>query len=276
MRNVPRFSRVLAVCALVVSALALGAAPAGAGGGATGSAVANNYYGTATITYAGTTKLEVYIIDGAGSSSCQDTGVQPTTGILGTIGVDSPAPASPFTVTAQTQVGPAPAHALGAGTYSFCLYDVVSGTYTLLEPANPMPIFDPVTASIVDDGNGGIILTYANTNTDLGQIVAVMLLSGATSCPQYFDPTTGSGFSFAGGADGNLPSSPSTITVGTTGFLIPLDITTLIPVPAQLTAGQYLACLYYTDVETSSVEVQQSFSVSIHAPVEPVVPSFTG
>lgn len=263
------------MCALVVSALALGAAPAGAGGGATGSVVSNTGYGTATISYADTTKLEVYIIDGD-APACEDTGAQPTVGVLGTIGIVSSAPASPFTVTAQTQVGPAPVHALGAGNFSFCLYDVVSGSYTLLEPANPMAIFDPVTASMVDDGNGGIIVTYANVNTDLGQGVSVVLLSGATTCSQLFDPTTGTGFIYVGGTDGNLGPSPATITVGASGIVIPIIVGSTEPVFAPLTAGNYLACLYYTDVESESVEVQQSFPISIHLPIEPVVPSFTG
>ena len=42
--------------------------------------------GTATITYADTTEVEVYIIDGA--STCENTGSAPTTGILATLGVD--------------------------------------------------------------------------------------------------------------------------------------------------------------------------------------------
>lgn len=276
MLRFPRFSRLAAAGLLVVSALALGAAPAGAGGAASGSAASDQYYGTATITYAGTTKFEVYVIDGGGTG-CEDTGSQPTTGILGTIGVDSPAPASPITVTTETLVGPAPAHALGTGSYFFCLYDVVSGVYTLLQPASTIPIFVPVSASMVDNGNGSLVVTYANADSDFSQIIYLGLFSGATSCPEEIDPYSTTGFAWQSGEGGNFPESPAAITVGTSGVVLPVPVGTLVPDLGPVTAGQYLACLYYTDVETSSVSLQQSLPVSIHTPVAPPTPPvFTG
>ena len=115
MRRAPRFVRVAAACALTVSALALGMVPAGAVPTPTGS-VTSIGDGTATITYADTTDVEVYIIDGA-STMCEDTGSAPATGVLATLGVDNPMPASPVTVTTETQVGPLPLHALGTGSF---------------------------------------------------------------------------------------------------------------------------------------------------------------
>lgn len=277
MRRVPRFVRVAAACALVVSALALGMVPAGADPAPTGSVSSTND-GTATITYADTTEVEVYIIDGA--SLCENTGSAPTAGILATLGVDNPMPASPVTVTTETQVGPTPLHALGTGSFMFCMYDVVGGAYTYLNPDNgTIGIFPPASASMVDNGNGTMTLTW-NANSDFSQYVFLYLVSGLTTCPE--DPSdlvsiySGFGMQNDSFLGGGLPPSPAVIGVGTEAVVLPFVLTEEMtpPTVGPITAGQYLACVY-----TSSDEgpvLAQSMPMGIGIVPEPVVPAFTG
>ena len=274
-----RFARLVTVGALVASTLAVvGIAPAQAGPAPTASVVGTQH-GTATITYADTTKFEVYIVDGA--TSCEDTGTVPTIGILGTLGVISPAAASPLAIDTSTLVGPAPAHALGTGSFFFCLYDVTNSgaTYTLLEPASTIAIFDQVTASMVDDGNGSLVVTYANLNSDFSQEIYVVLLSGVTTCPDAVNPYSDTGFGLQSSMD--FPDSPMVIGVGTSAILLPLPVGSFEPVFAPVTAGEYLGCLY-TTVDYDQV-LFQSLPVSIFPPIpapipapEPATPVFTG
>lgn len=268
MSRFPRFTRLAAAGALVLSTLVVaGIAPADAVPVPTGSVDPVGGTGTATITYSDTTKVEAYLIDS--SASCDLSGSAPTTGILGTIGVLSPMPASPVTVTPATQVGPAPAHALGSGSFNFCLYDVVGSVYTPLIPATLISIFTPVSGSMAEDGKGGITVTYANDDPAVNQTLYVLLLSGVTECPADPNPLSVTGFAFQSGG-GGLTTSPMTIAVGTTGVILPM---TGAPAFGPVTAGSYMACLYYTDAVTSNVILQQSLATSIHTAV---VPSFTG
>ena len=277
MRRVPRFTRVAAACALAVSALALGMVPAGADPAPTGSVTSTND-GTATITYADTTEVEVYIIDGA--STCENTGSAPTTGILATLGVDNAMPASPVTVTTETQVGPLPLHALGTGSFMFCMYDVVGGTYTYLNVENgTIGIFPPASASMVDNGNGTLTVTW-NADSDFSQLVMLLFLSGTTTCPENPSEAvvTFSGYglqsdSFDFGA--GLPPSPAIIGVGTEAFVLPfVPSPSFVPTVGPITTGQYLSCLYLPN-DDGAVLVQ-SMPMGIGIVPEPVVPAFTG
>lgn len=248
--------------------------PAGADPAPTGSVTSIND-GTATITYADTTEVEVYIIDGA--STCENTGSAPTTGILATLGVDNAMPASPVTVTTETQVGPLPLHALGTGSFMFCMYDVVGGTYTYLNVENgTIGIFPPASASMVDNGNGTLTVTW-NANSDFSQLVYIFFFSGLTTCPA--DPTeaalTSSGFALQSdtlGLGGSLPPSPAIIGVGTEAFILPLVSSP--PPVGPMTAGQYLSCLYVPNDE--GPVLVQSMPMGIGIVPEPVVPAFTG
>ena len=276
MQKISRVARVAAVCAFALSALALGVAPADAATSspagpppASGSAVPNGFNGTATITYADTSDFQVYIIDG--ESTCQDTGGQPTTGILGTIGVDSPAPASPFTVTTETIVGPS-ATALGSGDFVFCLYDETE-SWTLLEFPIVIFIFDPVTSSLTDNGKGSLVLTYENLNTVFNQTVFLFLYTNLTTCPSAFSLSL-PGFGWQ--PDYNLTASPFVVGVGTLGIPFPVVSEIVIPESAPVTAGSYVACTYLPSTETGDIELSQSLLVSIYTPSEPVVPAFTG
>jgi hypothetical protein len=272
MIRIPRFTRLAAVFVLMVSAFAVGMSPAGSEPAATGSATSTND-GTATITYSDTTDLEIYIIDGAGT--CEDTGSAPSSGVLATMGVDAPVPVSPVTVTTATMVGPAPLHELGTGSFLFCMYDVVGGTYTYLNVANgTIGIFNLASGSLVDNGNGSLILTY-DANMDFGQFVYLFLLSGASTCPT--DPgeaytSENPGYALQSGLVG-LEPSPAVITVGTPAIPIPVGVEA-IPELVPVAAGQYLACLMATTAE--DVALLQSLPTQIAPPSEPVVPAFTG
>ena len=280
MIRIPRFTRLAAVFVLMVSAFAVGMSPAGSDPAATGS-VESTSPGTATITYSGTTDLEIYIIDGAGT--CEDTGSAPSSGVLATMGVDAPVPASPVSVTTATMVGPAPLHELGTGSFLFCMYDVVGSNYTSLNEANgTIGIFNLASGSMVDNGNGSLILTY-DANSDFGQFVYLFLLSGATTCPTnpeaaFLSDTTG--YAFQSGSE-TLASSPAVITVGTPAIPLPIpEGTFVIPELVGVAAGQYLACLMATTAD--DVALLQSLPVQVAPPSEPVVPvvpvvpAFTG
>ncbi|MEI7624309.1 MAG: hypothetical protein WCJ88_12195, partial [Actinomycetes bacterium] len=253
-----------------------GVAPAGAVPTPTGSVSSTND-GTATITYADTTKVEVYIIDGA--SPCENTNSVPTTGILATIGVAAAMPASPMTVTTATQVGPTPLHALGVGSFNFCMYDVVGSTYTWLNTTSgTVGIYNPPTASLVDNGNGTMTLTWS-ADGDFSQFVYLLVLSEATTCPA--DPSgatqTVTGFGLQSTSSGfgpQLPPSPAIIGAGTDAFVFPFTYVpgqTTLPT-GPITAGQYLACAY-TVGEGDPVLAQ---SLSIGLGIEPATPAFTG
>ena len=277
MHRVPRFTRVAAACALAVSALALGMVPAGADPAPTGSVSSTND-GTATITYADTTEVEVYIIDGA--SLCENTGSAPTAGILATLGVDNAMPASPVTVTTETQVGPLPLHALGTGSFLFCMYDVVGGTYTYLNVENgTIGIFPPASASMVDNGNGTLTLTW-NANSDFSQFVSLLFFSGLTTCPENPSEAgvTFSGYGLQSGSESfgaGMPPSPAIIGVGTEAFVLPfVPSESFVPAVGPITAGQYLSCLYIPNDEGQALV--QSMPMGIGIVPEPVVPAFTG
>lgn len=277
MHRVSRFTRAAAACALAVSALALGMVPAGADPAPTGSVTSTND-GTATITYADTTEVEVYIIDGA--STCEDTGSAPTAGILATLGVDNAMPASPATVTTETQVGPLPLHALGTGSFMFCMYDVVGGAYTYLNVENgTIGIFPPASASMVDNGNGTLTLTW-NANSDFSQFVSILFFSGLTTCPE--NPggavVTFSGYGLQSNSESfgaGMPPSPAIIGVGTEAFVLPfVPSDSFVPAVGPITAGQYLSCLYVSNDDGGALV--QSMPMGIGIVPEPVVPAFTG
>lgn len=280
MQKISRVARVAAVCALVLSALAVSVAPAGADPAPTGSVTSTND-GTATITYSDTTDVEVYIIDGA-SAGCEDTGSAPTTGVLATLGVVNAMPASPVTVTTETQVGPLPLHALGTGSYLFCMYDVVGGDpYNWLNTENgTIGIFPPASASMVDNGNGTLTLTW-NANSDFGEFVAVLFFSGITTCPEDLSvaATTLTGYGMQSNSESfgvGLPPSPAIIGVGTEAFVMPIvpgDLTNPFIV-GPITAGQYLSCLYVSNGD--GVGLAQSMPMGIGIVPEPVTPAFTG
>ena len=278
MQRVSRFARVAAACALAVSALALGMVPAGADPAPTGS-VTSIGDGTATITYADTTDVEVYIIDGA-STMCEDTGSAPATGVLATLGVDNPMPASPVTVTTETQVGPLPLHALGTGSFMFCMYDVVGGAYTYLNVENgTIGIFPPASASMVDNGNGTLTLTW-NANSDFFQFVSLLFLSGLTTCPESPSEAsvTFSGYGLQSNSESfgaGMPPSPAIIGVGTGAFVLPfVPSESFVPAVGPITAGQYLSCLYVPNDD--ELALVQSMLMGIGIVPEPVVPAFTG
>jgi hypothetical protein len=291
MIRVTRIARVAGVCALVLSALAVSVAPAGAEiyPTATGS-VTDLGDGTATITYSDTTDVEVYIIDGE-SEGCEDNGSAPTTGVLATLGVVNAMPASPVTVTTETQVGPLPLHALGTGSFFFCMYNVVGGnTYNWLNTTGgTIGIYPPASASMVDNGNGTLTLTW-NADENFSQSVTFLMLSGVTICPAGDEalsllPTL-SGYAMYSGeaADspyGNyaLPPSPGTIGVGNSAIVLPINVGefTVIPTIGPMTAGQYLACVYTSENGEDMLAQSMPMGLGIvPEPVVPVVPAFTG
>jgi hypothetical protein len=279
MSRIPGIARLAGVCALALSALAVGMAPADAvtsspAVAATGSFLSESE-GTITVTYSGFTSALVLLYpelddcpDPAGSAITPDP--------LYAIGGINPLGASPFTIGQGTLAGsgtPIP----GAG-YRFCLFDVVSPGSAYLIATGAGPIYIPITSSFVTNSDGTITFTYENANPDVGQQGYLFLLSTRTVCPDFIDPTTDAGFGFQfgyGSGFGEPPASPAVIGVGTLALVVPP--TSMTPVP--ITAGLYQVCLYQTD-STGNVTLHQSASFDLGAavvvPDPPATPTFTG
>jgi hypothetical protein len=158
---------------------------------------------------------------------------------------------------------------LGTGNFYFCVYDVTNSgsTYTLTDGSGTVAIFDQATASMVDDDNGSIVLTFANANDDFSQRVALLLLKGATTCPEV--PSNEVGFAFATQGGLGLSTSPLVIGVGTLGIVLPFTSAT--PDFGPVTAGEFLACLYAT-VDYNEVLVQ-FLPIAVGAPTPAPAPA---
>lgn len=263
MSRFPRFTRLAAVGALLLSALALTAAPAGAVPAATGSTV-DNGNGTATVTYAGTTDPKVYLI--GRDYVCEDSGSQPVSGAwTWTVG------ASPMTISAQTLVGPTgpPGSPLVAGFYKVCLYDVVGATWTLVNASAPVAIYRHVATSLTAGPDGTMLVTYDDLGTDT--TAQLVLLANVTECPTDQSSLIAdviSGFLMQAGL--NLPASPGVVEVGSPAWALPTSYSGGFPPDVPITAGQYQACMYTTNV--TGFVLSSSLQVTIGA----VTPAFTG
>ena len=283
MFRVPRIARLAGVCALALSALAVGMAPADAvtsspAVAATGSFTSDSE-GTITVTYSGFTSALVLLYpeltecpDPAGSAITPDP--------LYAIGGINPLGASPFTITQGTLAGagtPIP-----AGGYVFCLFNVVSPGSAYLIASGGGGIYIPVTSSFVTNSDGTITLTYENANVDLGQNGYLLLLTGVTVCPADFNPLESTGFLFGFGqiSDAVVANTPSGSVIGVGTLALKVPVTSLADIdPKPVTAGVYQVCLYQTD-STGSVTVRQSASFDLGAavvvPDPPATPTFTG
>ena len=290
MIRVPRLARLAGVCALVLSALALGVAPADA---VTSSPASTNPTGsfevvtpgTATLTYSGFAPGTAVVFFYDEMDECPDpSGVGISQKPLYSIGLGSgPAlGASPFVISqgAAVKTGfEGASTTLPGGRYRLCLFNVATSTQVYLIANTATPIFNPITSSFVANSDGTITLTYANANKDLSQEGQLYLLAGATECPANMDATTASGFAWTFGSPATLvpyePPSGTVIGVGTMGVKLPIDPSTYLILEKPVTAGTYQVCLYQTNSEESMALHQSQSNVSV-APVAPVEPAFTG
>ncbi len=129
------------------------------------------------------------------------------------------------------------------------------------------PIAVPSPAgSFVDNGDGSMTLTYS------GGLVIVLYAEG-TNCPANLElgviPLRYVMTTFPGGLL-QLPPSPVRIAVGTQAF----EDDPGGPGISQIAPGSYEACLYFLRVQDAALA--QSGVVRLGAPVDPVVPTFTG
>jgi len=287
MIRVPRLARLAGVCALVLSALAIGVAPADAVTTAPADAPSGTFdvstAGSVTLTYSGFAPLNplVAIYSQTDTLSCPNPGGGAITpDPLYTV---SPLGASPVTISVGTAVKTGfsgAAATLPAGSYVFCLFDAEGGSENQANQiaGTSSGIYDPVTSSFTTNSDGTITLTYANANYDFAQSGVLVLASGVTECPPtpqgLFSSLNGFVFGFGNGGSGPVPDVPSGTVIGVgslgqkTPVTSPSDIG-LTPVPA----GNYQVCLYQTDSQ-GSVTLHQSATFDLGA--GPVQPAFTG
>ena len=124
--------------------------------------------------------------------------------------------------------------------------------------------FPPPTGSIVDQGNGSMVITYTGD-------ILVMLFASGTTCPQtytgqptpryFLDPTMN--------GPAALGASPATVSAGTNA-MGPSG-----PSAVGIVAGTYQACMYFSG--NNATTLHQSLSVTLGSPTptpsnDPVVP----
>lgn len=288
MLRIPRLARLAGVCALALSALAIGVAPAdavttspqGAAGGPSGTFDVSTA-GKVTLTYDGFAPLNrlVAIYSQTDTLSCPNPGgVAITPDPLYTV---SPLGASPVTISVGTAVKTGfsgAAATLPAGSYVFCLFDAEGGSENqanLITSASS-GIYDPVTSSFTTNSDGTITLTYANANYDFGQSGVLLLASGVTECPptpQTIFSLNGFIFGFGNGPTAVVADVPSgtVIGVGTLGQKTPISSQSDVG-PTPVTGGNYHVCLYQSDGEGSTLHQSATFDLG----AGPVQPAFTG
>lgn len=282
MPRVSLLARAAGVCALTLSALALGVAPADARTispagppTATGS-FSSATEGTVTVTYSNF-EIPVVFVYAQGNVCPDPAGGGISTPPLFSIGTGSPLGASPVTITVDTPV--VPGTTLPSGGYTFCLYDVFSPESAYLITAGAASIYTPVTSSFVTNSDGTITLTYANANSDFGQTGFLFLAPGVTECPVELFISISTGFAFQFGLlDSPLfPNTPSGTVIGVGTPAIKLPVVSMEGfAPQPVTEGLYQVCLYQADSE-GNIAVHQSASFFVReVPVEPVTPAFTG
>ena len=294
MHRVPRLTQLAGVCALVLSALALGVAPADAvtsspAVAATGS-FSSDTEGTVTVTYSNFSYPFVFVY--AEGDVCPDPeGGSISTPPLYTIGTGSPFGASPVTITVSTSVVPGTTIPPGAyttippGAYTFCLFNAASPQSIYLISEGAASIYTPMTSSFVTNSDGTITITYANANanananSDFGQTGALLLATGVTECPVEVLLSITTGFAFQLGTPDSplVAGTPSGTVIGVGTLAIKLPVVTMEGfAPQPVTEGLYQVCLYQPDGE-GNVAIHQSASFFVReVPVEPVTPAFTG
>ena len=143
------------------------------------------------------------------------------------------------------------------------------------QPDDPGVEADPppaVSASVVDNGDGTMTLTYANANPDEAQFVALFLLTAGSTCPPEVlaapaDPATQFVLTNSNGLA--LPPSPVVIGPGTPAYKFALP--NPLPETTTIAPADYEACLYYPTGEDDTL-LQQSLAVSLEKPTPPPAP----
>lgn len=286
MFRAPRRVRLVAAALLTVSALALGAAPAGAGSGSPASAATgaftDNANGTVTVTYSGLTSPYLYMYpDG---TTCTDPAGGIPTQPLALLGGNYPVAASPATIGVTTNVydfaSPvvAPGSPLPAGTYSWCLLDMSTpGAFYLIADGGSMPVYPPVTGSIVDNGDGSLTLTYANTSVEFSQDLFLLVLAAGSTCPPDLAGAISLTDFYALSSQDSfqvflpLPASPVVVGPGTT--MLKFASLTSAPSTEALSLTSFEACLFLT---TSNAGAGSGITLSQSLTTAPEPPVFTG
>lgn len=286
----PHFARLAAAAVLVVSALALGTAPAGAGPSSPAVAPAgvftDNFNGTVTVTYSGLTSPYLYMYpDG---TTCTD----PAGGIpaqpLALLGGNYPLAASPATIGVTTNVydfaSPvvAPGSPLPAGMYSWCLIDMSTpGSFYLIADGGSMPVYPPVTGSMVDNGDGSLTLTYANTSAEFTQELYLLILAAGSTCPPNLGAASSLTNFYALSSQDSvqlflpLPASPLVVGPGTT--MLKFASLSSVPSVEVLPLTSFEACLLLTTpIVGVGTDVLLSQSLRTAPGPAPQPPAFTG
>ena len=120
------------------------------------------------------------------------------------------------------------------------------------------------TASMVDNGNGSITVTYSgNVAGPSGYDVFLTFMTQGSTCPAmpFTQYTYVLSANPVGGSSPNMAASPATVTSGT------LVMGSSGPQGIALPAGLYQACLYTNIIQTSTFSSAGSLAVTIGNPV---------
>lgn len=256
-----RFGRVLAAAALVAAGLAVTSLTNTSNAGAANTAVTVNCSPT------GSSLASV----NNGDTITATVGTGCTHVLLNMSGGGGTATANGFPLTPGSPIGVAP-----GDTVIYTAPNSGSGNDSILfmvsfNPASTLYIsFPPPTGSMVDQGNGSMVITYT------GDIVTMLFDSG-TTCPQIYTGQTPARYFLDPTINGPaaLGASPVTVSAGTNA-MGPMG-PSAVPIPA----GNYQACLYFA--LTGGTTLQQSMAVTLGTPSpsptpnnDPVVPTYAG
>lgn len=156
------------------------------------------------------------------------------------------------------------------------------------------PAAGDISASVVDNGDGTMTLTYSNVDLEAGEFVVVFLFAAGSTCPADADTAANDPtqpFVLTNSNDLPLPPSPVVIGPGTPAYKLEFPSF----VSATITPADYEVCLYFPSDESGIASLQQSLAVSLQEPAptttttvaptttttappapKPVTPAFTG
>lgn len=254
-----RIGRVFAAAALIISGVAIASVTSNSVAGAANTSITVDCSPTANTPVAVNNGDTVTITVGTGCAQV----------LLDMFGSGGTATAGGFPLSAGAPVGVAPGDTVvytapNSGDGQDGITFLVGGA-----PSSRVIIsFPPPTGSMVDQGNGSMVVTYT------GEVLVILFPNG-TTCPSPYQGQTASYYldSNIGGASA-MAASPATITAGTNA-MGPMG-----PQAIPIAANIYEACLYFQGNATTTL--QQALTVTLGQvtpspdPDAPVNPSFTG
>ena len=270
MSHFSRLARVIAAGALAISAVAvLSVDPAGAADTAANEDCSVG--GVQTFSVANSDTVTVTITAGDCLSARLDVNGTSATATLNSSAMVDGLPAS----VATNDVIVITAPASGQGTVRIYFSDVSANVPVVMVDFG----FPPLVASLTDDGNGSMTVTYSGNGIASHNNLTVMLYPAGHTC--VVDDATEPLYVL----DPDLPmaplaASPAIVTAGTLAAVFAQGP----PAAEAIAAGSYQACLMLYVGNNSSIGQSMAITLGAVAPTttttttgtDPVVPAFTG